>query len=88
MHKGDSPNWYLERVEVTDTAAGRTYVFPCGAWLGKDKAADAVSGRLAAIKQLAVHACTAASPWLGDNGPSTSPSCMCIVRRDIPIDFQ
>jgi hypothetical protein len=34
---GDSPNWQLERVEVTDTGIGRIWVFPCHAWIGKDK---------------------------------------------------
>jgi hypothetical protein len=38
---GDSPNWQLERVEVTDTGVGKTWVFPCQAWIGKDKVGEA-----------------------------------------------
>uniref|UniRef100_A0A6U2JVD1 Calmodulin n=1 Tax=Chlamydomonas euryale TaxID=1486919 RepID=A0A6U2JVD1_9CHLO len=34
---GTSPNWLLERLEVTDTGSGRTYAFPCGKWVGLDK---------------------------------------------------
>ncbi|XP_043937953.1 lipoxygenase homology domain-containing protein 1 isoform X2 [Protopterus annectens] len=33
-----SPGWFLERVEVTNTATGVTGVFPCGKWLDRKRA--------------------------------------------------
>lgn len=39
---GDSPNWYLERIEVTDCVTSSTTVFPCNAWLGLDEGEDTV----------------------------------------------
>ena len=32
-----SPDWFLDRVEVTDTADRDKYVFHCERWLGKKK---------------------------------------------------
>ncbi|EFJ41947.1 hypothetical protein VOLCADRAFT_98071 [Volvox carteri f. nagariensis] len=31
---GDSPNWHLDRVEITHTGTGRTSVFVCKQWIG------------------------------------------------------
>ena len=32
-----SPAWFLERVEVSDTADGDNYIFHCERWLAKNK---------------------------------------------------
>lgn len=42
MGAGDSPNWYLERVEVCDTTTGRTVTFPCMNWIGLDSTPEGV----------------------------------------------
>ena len=34
---GDSPNWYLNRIEVTDVTLRRTFTFTCNGWLGRDE---------------------------------------------------
>ncbi|GIM05501.1 hypothetical protein Vretimale_9983 [Volvox reticuliferus] len=31
---GESPNWHLDRVEITNTGTGRTNVFVCKQWIG------------------------------------------------------
>lgn len=53
---GESPNWQLERLEVVDTCSGRTYVFPCGKWLGKDKVRRPLALGPAVLSSM--HACT------------------------------
>ncbi|KAG1663280.1 hypothetical protein FOA52_006321 [Chlamydomonas sp. UWO 241] len=43
---GASPNWFLERLEVTDSSTGKTVSFPCNKWIGLDKGgADSVLQR-------------------------------------------
>ncbi len=34
---GFGAGWFLERVEVTNQACNRTWTFPCGKWLDKNK---------------------------------------------------
>ncbi len=34
---GDSPNWFVTRLEVLDVGTGRSYLFPCNQWIGRDK---------------------------------------------------
>ncbi|GIL66538.1 hypothetical protein Vafri_20035 [Volvox africanus] len=31
---GESPNWHLDRVEITNTGTGRTNIFVCKQWIG------------------------------------------------------
>lgn len=31
---GDSPNWHLDHIEITNTGTGKTAVFLCQKWLG------------------------------------------------------
>lgn len=35
-NSGWRPKWYLDKIEVTNTANGTTTVFPCEKWLDKD----------------------------------------------------
>lgn len=59
-HAGDSPNWHLDNLQVTDTASGITRVFVCREWLGlritgkdsiKWQAQGAVSAQVCPILQ-------------------------------------
>ncbi|GLC64139.1 hypothetical protein PLESTF_000128700 [Pleodorina starrii] len=46
---GDSPNWHLDRLEISHTGTGRTDVFVCKQWIGlrahEQDAGDVAAGR-------------------------------------------
>jgi len=35
--KGWSPGWFLEKIEISNMANGKKYLFPCEQWLDKKK---------------------------------------------------
>ena len=47
-NKGGSSGWYLDRVQVEDTAEERVYQFPCQRWLADDEDDGAISRDLIA----------------------------------------
>ena len=34
---GIGSNWHLDRVEIKELGSGKSWQFPCGQWLAKDK---------------------------------------------------
>lgn len=58
---GNSPNWYLERIEVTDSVTSSTTVFPCSAWLGLDEGDETV--RKTGVKALFRRVCQTVFGW-------------------------
>eukprot|EP00049_Salpingoeca_infusionum_P008102 m.131391 g.131391 ORF g.131391 m.131391 type:complete len:2461 (+) comp13915_c0_seq1:231-7613(+) len=45
-NSGMGPGWFLEKIEVVDSADGAKYPFPCSRWLSKDEDDGAISRHL------------------------------------------